>query len=238
MKLYLYCLAEDIDELTHDLIGVGGASVRLLKLEGFSLLVSEFAEDIVPLTRENALNHAAVVRSVLDRRTPLPFRFATLVTETELRSYLASRREALREKLELVRGRVEMSVKVIWDHDVHDQPRRHEIPEKPGTAFLAQKRLEILGSETRVAEAKQLASWLSDRVGQVVKETRINTDVKGKLILSVAHLVERGVVEEYRARLKEIRAERPELHFLVSGPWPPYSFANIDLEFTTRFGVS
>jgi len=32
--------------------------------------------------------------------------------------------------------------------------------------------------------------------------------------------------------------ERPELHFLTSGPWPPYTFANIDLEFETQFGVS
>jgi gas vesicle protein GvpL/GvpF len=50
--------------------------------------------------------------------------------------------------------------------------------------------------------------------------------------------VERDFVDEYRARLKVARAERPDLHFLVSGPWAPYSFANIDLEFTTRFGVS
>jgi hypothetical protein len=50
--------------------------------------------------------------------------------------------------------------------------------------------------------------------------------------------VERGAVEAYRLRLKEARSERPELKFLVSGPWPPYSFANIDLEFRNQFGVS
>jgi hypothetical protein len=38
--------------------------------------------------------------------------------------------------------------------------------------------------------------------------------------------------------LKLARGERAELRFLTSGPWPPYSFANIDLEFKTQFGVS
>ncbi|HEV2835903.1 MAG TPA: GvpL/GvpF family gas vesicle protein [Pyrinomonadaceae bacterium] len=239
MKLYAYCLTEGIDELTDDLAGVAGATVRLLKLEGFSLLVSDFADEIVPLTRDNALNHAAVVRSLLDRTTPLPFRFATLVTESELRSYLATRRDALQAKLELVRGCVEMSVKIIWDREWTEKPVRAAIvEEKPGTAFLSEKRREILGSETRAAEAKKIASWLEDRVRETVREARINTNPTDKLMLAVAHLVERGSVGEYQARLKAARSERPELHFLVSGPWAPYSFANIDLEYTSRFGVS
>jgi hypothetical protein len=43
---------------------------------------------------------------------------------------------------------------------------------------------------------------------------------------------------DFRSELEGLRDERPELHFLVSGPWPPYTFANIDLEFETQFGVS
>jgi gas vesicle protein GvpL/GvpF len=54
----------------------------------------------------------------------------------------------------------------------------------------------------------------------------------------VSHLVERDAVDEYRRLVDRARAERPELHFLLSGPWAPYSFANIDLEFKTQFGVS
>ena len=53
----------------------------------------------VPVTRENALAHAAVVRSVLDRTTPLPFRFGTIVTEQQLQSYLSTHRPALENKL-------------------------------------------------------------------------------------------------------------------------------------------
>ncbi len=43
---------------------------------------------------------------------------------------------------------------------------------------------------------------------------------------------------DFRSELEALRTERPELHFLISGPWPPYTFANIDLEFETQFGVS
>ena len=59
-----------------------------------------------------------------------------------------------------------------------------------------------------------------------------------KLIIAAAHLVDRDAIAKYRDQLAEARKLREELHFLVSGPWPPYSFSNIDLEFKTRFGVS
>ncbi len=101
-----------------------------------------------------------------------------------------------------------------------------------------EKRRELLGSEARTAEAQAIASWLEAQIGEVVRETRIHTNLTDKLLLATSHLVERGVVEQYRTTLKSARLQRPELNFLVSGPWPPYSFANIDLEFKSQFGVS
>ena len=95
MKLYVYCLVEGVDELNGPVLGISGVPVRLQMLEDLGVLVSDFNADAVPVTRENAMVHAAVVRSVLDRTTPLPFRFGTLVTEQQLRSYVAARKLAL-----------------------------------------------------------------------------------------------------------------------------------------------
>jgi hypothetical protein len=239
MRLYIYCLTEGIDTLPETVQGLGRAEIRLFKTGDFSILVSDFSGDVVPVNPDNALTHATVVRSVLEQTTPLPFRFGTLVTEEQMRNYVMTRRDALLAKLAEVRGCVEMNVKIISDRDRTEVQRRDdEVKDKPGTAFLAEKRREILGSESRAAEAKRVASWLQERVGEVARKTQINQNVTDRLLLAAAHLVDRGLVEQYRLRLKEARDERPELKFLVSGPWPPYSFANIDLEFSTQFGVS
>src|SRR5215203_1674443 len=114
MKLYVYCVVEDLDTVDAPLRGISDAAVRLIKMDELGILVSDSESDAVPVTRENALAHAAVVRSVLDRTTPLPLRFGTLVTEQQLRSYVAARKPALETNLSLVRGCVEMSVKIIW----------------------------------------------------------------------------------------------------------------------------
>ena len=237
MKLYAYCLTEGLDSVPESLRGIGHARVRLARAQDFSVLLSDFPGDTITVNRDNALAHAAVVRSVLGETTPLPFRFGSLVTEQQLENYVRARSEALKSKFDLVRGCVEMSVKIIWDREWTEEPRREESG-KPGTAFLAEKRRELIGSEARAEEATTIAGWLEDRLGDVVRDKAFKTDFKSRLLVTAALLVERRLIEPYKTRLKNARLERPELHFLASGPWPPYSFANLDLEFKTRFGVS
>ena len=227
MKLYVYCLAENFEPPAEPVSGISGARVDVLSVEGFSLLVSEFEGDKVSVTRDDALAHAAVVGSILNKTTPLPFRFGTVSDEQRLRSYVASHQQALEGKLAHVRGAVEMSVKIIWNTD----DNTNLSAEGPGARFLKAKQL-------RAARAKEVADWLRERAGALVRDEQLNLNPTEKLILAAAHLVDRGSVAEYRGQLAEARKMRPELHFLFSGPWPPYSFSNIDLEFKTRFGVS
>jgi hypothetical protein len=238
MKLYVYCLTEKIEALPAPMIGISGAQVDLIRVEDFSLLVSEFEGDSTsPVTRENALAHDAVVRSILNETTPLPFRFGTVQTKPQLLSYIRTHRAALETKLGEVRGCVEMSVKIILN--TPDLNTTSESAEQgPGARFLKEKQRELLGSERRAKEAREVAVWLKEHVKSFVQQEEISFCPTEKLIVAAAHLVAREQVTEYRDRVASARNLRPELHFLVSGPWPPYTFSNIELEFKTRFGVS
>jgi hypothetical protein len=237
MKLYAYCLVEDPDAFDASTRGISGATVRLLQIDELAVLVTDFNADTIAVTRENALDHAAVVRSVLDRTTPLPFRFGTLVTEQQLRSYISARKPALQTRFAHVRGCVEMSVKVIRElSDEIKTQSRDEIT--TGTSFLEERRREILGSEQKTAEAREIETWLHEQVGGLIRDEQVTIRPSEKLVLAAAHLVERDKIGQYKEKTAAARKNRPELHFLFSGPWPPYSFANIELEFKTQFGVS
>ena len=237
MKLYAYCLVEDLDAFDATTRGISGAAVRLLQIDELAVLVSDLDADAVAVTRENALDHAAVVRSVLDRTTPLPFRFGTLVTEQQLRSYISARKPALQTRFAHVRGCVEMNVKIIREVSDEDKAQaRDEITS--GTSFLEEKRRELLGSEQKTAEASEIEIWLHDHVDGLIRDEQVTIRPSEKLVLAAAHLVERDKIGQYKEKMAAARKNRPELHFLFSGPWPPYSFANIELEFKTQFGVS
>src|ERR1051325_9603551 len=184
MKLYAYCLVEDVGALEATPLGISGAPVRVLEMDEFAVLVSDFNSETIAVTRENALDHAAVVRSVLDRTTPLPFRFGTLVTEKQLRSYISARQPALQTRFAHVRGAVEMSVKII--REVSTEHMKHE-DFTSGTSFLQEKRREILGDERNAAAAGEISTWLHEQVETLIRDERVTVRPSAELALAAAH---------------------------------------------------
>jgi len=239
MKLYVYCLAEGVDRPNKTPRGISGAPVRIAKFEDLSALVSVCRADTFKVTRKNALAHHEVVRSITKQTTPLPARFGTIVTVQQLSTYISTNRQALKAKLAHVRGGVEMNVRMIGTIPDTSPDSKSENALGPGTAFLLEKQREILREQAGVAQKGQLSAWLREKLGDLIKEEKISLVPSGTVILARAdHLIERFDVQEYRTKMARAVEERPEVRFMVSGPWPPYSFANIELEFSRQFGVS
>ena len=132
-----------------------------------------------------------------------------------------------------------MDLKIDWQRPGSVEPDRQDPVAGPGTEFLREKRRELLGDDRTVAQRKELSSLLREELGALIKDEKIElqqseTAVGGK----VYHLVKRSGMQQYRERIAAVSGRRPELGLEVSGPWPPYSFANIELEFKSQFGVS
>ena len=239
MRLYAYCLVEEVDTLDVSVRGIADAPVSLLKIDEFGIVISE--GESFPLTQsESVMAHAAVVRSFLDQTTSLPFRFGTVLTEQQLRHYVATYKPALKKNLAHVRGCVEMDLKIIWQQAKPDanQPPEDE-KQGPGTAFLEKKRRELLGDERQSGQKAELSNLLREHLGGLIRDEHIELyPSKTAVLAAVFHLVERSNIEKYQKNVQEIRNNRPVLSIRLSGPWPPYSFANIGLEFKTQFGVS
>ena len=241
MKLYAYCLVEDLDTLDAPDVqvrGIDGAAVRLLKIDDFGVLVSDGEPNAFPLTKESAIAHAAVVGSVLNKTTSLPFRFGTIISEQQLRHYVTTYKPALEKSFAHVRGCVEMDLKIIRQiAKTEQQPEREE--QSPGTAFLEKKRREILGDERQSTLKAELSNVLRKELGDLIRDEQIAVrPSKTADLAAVSHLVERANIQRYQEKVQEIRNNRPDLKIRLSGPWPPYSFANIELEFKSQFGVS
>jgi len=239
-RLYAYCVGDErMAGTVESVTGIQGAQPEIIQSGNLAAVVSEFDGNALSATRDNVQAHERVVRRVLAQTTPLPFRFGTIVDEKQLQSYLTSQRASLNAKLSHVRGCVEMSVKVIWDLKVRsDESARLETEARSergtvetttgsGTAFLVAKRREAQGESLLNERAAEIADWLTSSLGNAVRDTRATVQPKQPLVLAAAHLVERTRLEDYRAALQRARLERGELHFLTSGPWPPYSFAII-----------
>lgn len=232
--LYLYCLSDEATaRVLLGVAGVGGVAPRLVDYDGLSAVVSEFAEASVAVTRENVLAHERVLSRVLTATTPLPFRFGTVAGAQRLESFITAQRISVLAALERVRGAVEMSVKIIRPDEEEErtalasETQGEDAAAGVGTRFLLTKRREILSAERLKEGAETLSAWLAAMLKDVVKDSFVELRPAESMFVSASHLVARERVENYRARLEAARRERPDLRFLTSGPWPPYSFSNL-----------
>lgn len=239
MKVYAYCLSDEITSAELESVsGVQGAATRLIDCESIRAVVSDFDGERAEVTRENAFLHDGVIRQILDRTTPLPFRFGAIVSREQLEAYITKHRDSLFVQLARVRGSVEMSVKIIWNAEAVKhmgmemaEVLRHKNRDEalgPGAVFLQAKRREMIGDAALKSRAEDLAAWLGGRLGDTVGETVMRTLPTPAMAVAASHLVARARIKEYSERLANARKERGDLRFLTSGAWPPYSFCNLD----------
>ena len=233
MNLYAYCLCEEMDgNALETVTGLAGVRPFVMPYDRIVAVVSKVQGSPITVTRENALSHAKVISHVFARTTPLPFRFGALLRPDELDRYVESNRQSLLAMLARVRGTAEMSVKIIHEERSAGDAHGHEEPAKAeegigrGAMFLAAKQRELVESRMSEERAREIANWLAEHLAGVVNDSFVRLRPTGGLAVKAAHLVERRLLEEYRGRLKRARDLRPELLFLTSGPWPPYSFCD------------
>jgi hypothetical protein len=51
-----------------------------------------------------------------------------------------------------------------------------------------------------------------------------------RIALRVAYLLLPAGVSDFQAAFDDARRTQPELRFLLSGPWPPYSFVTVEAQ--------
>jgi hypothetical protein len=143
----------------------------------------------------------------------LPLRYGTILRdEWELRGVMEERSGEFAELLDLVRGRVELAVRVLAEGS------GAESEEKPtsGKAYMETLARRRKSSEEAVAALEPLEG---------VAEAAVKRESAGDLT-RLSFLVERGRVEDFNLRLDQLRGEHPELNMTCTGPWPPYSFVS------------
>ena len=186
--------------------------LRTMTVGAISAVVRDGARPPAP-TDAALRRHDAIVRTVAAAaRAILPVRFGTLVQDLEeLRLLLGARQRALHERLRAVRGRVQMTVRVL--EPVKEIVRSGRLqPARSGTAYL----------KARAAE-HDVAGFapVRDAVRRWIRDERVE---KRDGLASVYHLVPRGAAAGYRRALEQAAADAG-VRLVVTGPWPPYAFA-------------
>jgi hypothetical protein len=204
-------------------LGITGlAGERLTVIREGSL--AAFAGDVrrLPWPVEEQLRRYDRIQQRLAARVSalLPARYGTEVRDLEeLQVILRSRQASLRRQLATVRGRVQMTVRLL---DSSSTPVARTFLGSRGEPHKARPTgREYLLSR---AEAHRLPEFDRLRTG-VRRWVRAERVEKRDSTATVYHLVPRWSAAAYRRAL-ERGAAAAGVRVLISGPWPPYAFAD------------
>lgn len=231
--VWVYAVTADVDaEQLSGVTGVAGEPVRALTESGLSAVVGTVSDNthrnkpltnlLVGLTAIETAGraHHEVIASLAEDNPVLPVRLATVYPDdATIRRLLAQRHAELAVMVESFRGTQEWGVKVFVD------------PDDPFTGPADdQDSLPLLEPLWVQAEAcaEEIGQALSDIA--VATRHRPSPDPRfgadsGWMVLNGAYLLEAERAEEFAEIVVSVTAEHAALRADVTGPWPPYSFA-------------
>ncbi len=221
--IYLYAL---VDEEPSGPLGEGiaGEPLHVVPHSGLAAVVGDLPDRPEP-DRETLERQDAVVRRLAGLfGAILPARFGeTFADGSALASRLHPREREVAQALALVRGCVQMTLRVFGEPDLPSEPAADPVDPLggPGTRYLAARRREI-----ERAHALPEIAPLREALRPLLRAERIERHEGGGLLLGTAyHLIPRDQTDAYRAAVDVERARMGRRRLAASGPWPPYAFA-------------
>jgi hypothetical protein len=185
--------------------------VRSQRVDALDVVVSEH-DSPVDAAEANVLAHATVVEAVAKTNDGvLPARFGGMhADEAALREAVVARGE-LQSTLERVRGCVELGLRVLAEAP--------SLPAATSGASYMRARLD----QRRTLE--RLADEIHRPLAQLARDATVTVASTPRLLLTAAYLVERDRIEAVERELAGLQSQHPDLTVVLTGPWPPYTFA-------------
>ncbi len=191
----------------------------------------EDLEDLEALARA----HHAVVAAVAMHAATIPLRLATIHRgDQRVSQFLQGNYEAINATLDRLAGRIELGVKVFARRSGRQTPPTVSGSSvQPGRDYLRARRGQRIDNDNRRRRATDAADALEAALSPFVIARRLHrpqpTGRQLDNILNAAYLVESGRAQEISERAGTFESAAAGITVEVTGPWPAYSFAAIEL---------
>jgi hypothetical protein len=227
MILCLYALTGRRPTLP-PLRGLAGEPLRLVTAGTISAVVGGMRRVPVPAS-EMLTQYDGVIRGLVSQLPAvLPARFGSCFdSPDELRFILQSRQRTLQRAVAHVRNRAQMTVRIVGAGRAReaDTASRTRGAGTAGGVGSARGRTYLRERASAAVREREIAGFepVRDAVRRWIRDERV--DMR-RGIASVYHLVPRSASETYRKAIVRA-ASAAGLQVVVSGPWPPYAFADL-----------
>lgn len=236
---YVYAIVANDSMVPAELAGFHGRPVELIAHGSLAAAASVVDPAGLQPSTERVLTHEEVVERLGETVPLLPVRFGTLFADRDgVVAVLVKQYDTLLADLHRLGDKVEFGLTVLWsdagrdageDGSVEGQvspPHATSDTPGPGTQYLRARVMEQRRDAALRARAHELSDFLEAQFAPFTLDSRRTILPTPRIAVRAAYLLHPSKVEAYQEAFEQSRETRPELRFLLNGPWPPYSFVS------------
>jgi hypothetical protein len=119
-----------------------------------------------------------------------------------------------------------MHLKIFVDDCCAKEIERHLPAENVGRGYLSNLRESASRQRERQTRARAVSFQMHRLFLPLDEEVSCRLTESGKMVLDIAHLIDRKYVERYQNKFQTTSAQLRDCQMQVSGPWPPYHFVH------------
>ncbi len=184
--------------------GLKNKPLQKINFQDIAVLTSSYPNLRPVLKEEEAMQHAEILKKIAQKTTIIPMSFGAVFKNQEILEVVLSKSyPVIKKTLELIKDKIELGVKVV---------------KKP----LEENKLEDQPDE-RVKEILEALNKLSE-------ESKEGDKFSERLLLNYSFLVEKKKFSQFSNKIGKLENKHQNLKFIYTGPWPPYSFVNINIK--------
>ncbi len=161
-----------------------------------------------PLNQKSGVDHARVIADCFQHSTVLPFRFGTVFNDDDsLRKSIRSNQRQFLGNIDKLRGKTEMHLKIFVDDCCGKEIERHMPAERVGREYLTNLRENAARTRERQTRARAVSFQMHRLFMPLDEEVSCRLTENGKMVLDIAHLIDRKCVERYQNKFASTSAD-------------------------------
>jgi hypothetical protein len=232
-----------LGDLMKGIQGISGSTLYALSFKGISVAVSDFTPSKFTINKGLAIDFARVIEELSQSVTLLPVRFGTFLKSDEIiNQLLINHYDSFLKNLHQVENKYEFGLKVLWDYEKCSEEIRVKVASEEVKAadyfststvytnYLLEKIKKNRLEDALLKHIEQLIEEVSRHLAQINPDCKFKKMVTNNIILDAFFLVKKNKKDEFIKAIEALKQQQADLQFLLTGPWPPYSFVDIAID--------
>lgn len=236
---YVYAILRCEASIPPELTGLEDAPLSLVSGGELAAAVSPIAQMAVAPAPASLLRHESVVEALCQAGPALPARFGAILPSQEaMKEALARQSATLLSDLERLGNKVELGLTILWGTGGKQEDTQSEqslslsrrftddTTSGPGTRYLQARLAHYQRQTAQNGKVQALIANLEQALKPYTLEQVYRKPTIARIAVRAAYLVHRSQINAFQQAVDELRQAQPDLRWLISGPWPPYSFVS------------